>query len=52
MKKKIEKKTAVLFCLIALVAGFFIGQFLHIPSLDEYNLLDAMRRPGSASHRR
>ena len=52
MKKKVSKKSALTFCVIALVAGFFIGQFLHIPAFDDYNLLDAMRRPGSASHRR
>lgn len=52
MKKKVEKKTVIVFCLIMLVAGFFVGQFIHIPAFDDYNLIDAMRRPRSNTYRR
>ncbi len=52
MKKKVERKNVLVFCLIMLIAGFFVGQFIHIPAFDDYNLLDAMQRPGGNSHRR
>lgn len=53
MKKKgVDKKTMGIFCIVTFVVGFFVGQFVHVPAFDDYNLLDAMRRPGSNSHRR
>lgn len=50
--KKVERKNVLIFCLVMLVAGFFIGQFVHIQAFDDYNLLDAMRRPSSNNNRR
>ena len=37
---------------VVIIIGFFMGQFLHMPSFDKYNLLDAMRRPRSHHIRR
>ena len=52
MKKKVTKKTLLTFCIIMFVTGFFVGQFVHIPALNDYNLIDAMRRPPSNNNRR
>ena len=52
MKKKVTRKTFFIFCLVLFISGFFVGQFIHIPAFDDYNLIDAMRRPGSNYNRR
>ena len=52
MGKKVKRKNVFIFSVILFVVGFMVGQFFHVPAFDDYNLLDAMRRPGSANHRR
>ncbi|MBN2658866.1 MAG: hypothetical protein JXR86_17560, partial [Spirochaetales bacterium] len=52
MKKKISRKTLLIMCLVMLVTGFFAGQFFRIPAFDDYNFINAMRRPPSNNNRR
>ena len=52
MSKKTAKKNIIIFAILFFIIGFFVGQFLHVPAFDKYNLLDAMRRPGSHHIRR
>jgi hypothetical protein len=52
MKKSVAKRTVIILCLALFIGGFFVGQFVHIPAFDEYNLVGAMRRPPSNNNRR
>ena len=47
MNKKKKKPNIILIALVFLVIGFFAGQFLAIPALDDYNLFASMSSPGS-----
>lgn len=50
MGKKKKSSNTIIIAVIFTVAGFFAGQFLHIPALNDYNLFGAMHAP-SAHHR-
>ncbi len=49
MSKKKKSTNLIALAVIFFIAGLFVGQFLHMPSLDDYNLLGAMSR---GSHHR
>jgi len=51
MSKKKKNANTTLLIVLFLVAGFFIGQFLHVPAFSQYNLLGASAAPGSGHHR-